>query len=457
MLYGMASVLYSCMSLISVPLLTHNISITDYGIFEILTSFIGVAAIIGALGQDSAFARFHYETESLTERNNIIRLGFTIQLMASVFVVIVFMAIGSKIELLHTHYKRSVGAILLVTASVIPATIVSNYVRNVLKWTFRREQYAAVTLLYSILLIINYYVLVYHLHMGLYGALLSLIIALVLPSIIGLLLFRSISIGSLDFSHVGPMLRFGVPYMLLGVMNQGIRVADKIAVSFYQGVDATAVYAVGFKVASISLALDSLFHMSWGPISLAIFKEQNANDTYDHALDIIIGIMTLSVLIITGFSSEIVSLVSPSSFSKASTVAVILSVGLAFQSVAGIASIGIDLAKKTRLLVLSWCVGIAISISIILIISPKLGMIGVALGVATGLVIESLVRTLIGHLVYKIKFSRLRNVIYIPISALLMYFLNKTSMPISVVLTVKISIITVFTLFWLNKIKSSFT
>ncbi len=454
-LYGLTGALYSLISIFSVPLLTRNLSITDYGIFEILMSFVGMAAVIGSLGQDSAFARFHYDTESKTHRETIISSGFAVQLMAAVLVVIIFMLIGAKVELLHTHYKNNAETILLITALIIPVTISLNYVRNVFKWTFRQRQYVAVSLLYSLVLIMSYYVLVHHIHMGLYGALLSTILALALSSVLSLSMFRVIHLARMDFSYMVPMLRYGVPYMLLGVMNQGLRVLDKIAVSHYQGIEAAAVYAVGFKLASILIALDSLFHMSWGPISLAIFKEENANKTYDHALTIIIGIMALFMLIIAGFSSKIISFVSPVGFSEASTVAVILSIGLSFQSVAGIASIGIDLAKKTGLLVIAWCIGTAIAIGVIFMLGQKFGMVGVALGITAGFVIESFVRILLGRMVHKTKFSGLHNVIYIPASTLLMYLINETLLLNNIKIVIKLIIIVAFTLFWLKKIKSS--
>ena len=452
--YGIATALYSFIGILSIPILTHNISITDYGIFEILISIVGVATVLGTLGQDAAFARFHYDVESPGYRDNIVRLGFIIQFTASLFIMLCFMAIGTKIEQINPSYSKSVQAVLLLAAFVIPATSSYNYIRNVLKWTFRRGQYVAVSLLYAALLISSYYVLVQYMRTGLYGALMSMMLALIVPLAIGLVFFRAIRIGRIDFSYVVPMLSYGVPYMVLGVMNQGLRVVDKIAVSFYQGVEAAAVYAVGFKVASILLALDSLFHMSWGPISLAIFKESNAGKTYDMALNIVIGMMSLSLLVIAGFSDTIILLLAPANFLEASTAAIILSVGLALQSVAGIASIGIDLAKKTRLLVFSWCAGASVALGLIFQIGPKLGMIGVALSITMGFVVEGFVRIYMGQQVYKIRFREMRNVFYIPLAVLVMYVINNLPVPASVTNIAKLSIIAIFMAYWLKKLKT---
>lgn len=402
-LYGLSSALVPLMGLVAVPILTRNLTTAEYGAFELVLSYIGVAVIIGGAGQDSAFARYYYDDTDMERRSAVIRNVLWNQGACALAMVLIFVIAGASLfrDISEIPYF---SALVLVAACAVPSVVALNFVRNQMKWTFRRKQYIVSSLVYSACVLLGYYWLVVVLRKGVLGAVLSQAIAAMIVGVGGGWTNRAL------FSSIGkrfslPLLQYGAPYVALGVISQGFRALDKTILVGANGLESAAAYAVGFKIATIVLIIEATFHLALGPIVIAIHKESDAQDTYNVSLRLLAWTLSGVFLCVTYLSGWVVSLVAPGNYEAAPTVAAIICLGFVVQSLAGITAIGIELAKKPRLLLLSWGVGAGLAVLLMLALAPRMGALGVAFAFTFGLAVESIVRTKLAYDVFPVRFQ----------------------------------------------------
>jgi len=220
----------------------------------------------------------------------------------------------------------------------------------------------------------------------------------------GLWTLRNSGVGKYADNFSLSMAKYGIPYVLLGMLSQGVRALDKTILVKVNGLEAAAIYGVGFKIATFILIVESTFNMAWGPVAMAIHKEKNSIDTYNFALGALAWILSSVFLLLSFFSGWIVSIIAPSGYVGAASVTVIICIGFVMQSLAGITAVGIELAKKPSFLILSWGLGVGAATVLMVLLAPTMGTVGVALGASAGLIVESIVRTICAYAVYPFRF-----------------------------------------------------
>lgn len=401
--YGIATAIVSLVNLLSIPLLTRYLSGEEYGTFELILAYTSLATVIAAVGQSTAFARFSFEADGHEHRGAILVNCIFIQVVASIIVMAMLMVLALS---LRPHFQNVDNYLLIVSFMLlaIPALVGVDFARNYLKWTFKQRFYITLSFVYAAMILGGYFVFVYAYRLGLTGAVAAQCISALLVFVVLVWSSRNLDIGKIKVATARPLVIFGLSYMALGIMNQGLRAVDKTIISAVIGIDAVGVYAVGFKIASIILIIESIFHMSWGPISMAIYKQSNSLETYNAALNLLALLMAVSIFLLNVFSSTIISYAAPARFFEGGAIIWILGVGFCFQALAGITGIGIDLSKKSYYLLLSWFVGMALAAVLMYFLGRRIGITGVAIGFSVGMIAEAIIRTFISTRIYPVKF-----------------------------------------------------
>lgn len=401
--YGIATAVVSLVNLLSVPLLTRYLSSEEYGTFELILAYTSLTTVIAAVGQSTAFARFSFAEEH-EHRGAILVNCISIQVVASIIVMAVVAVLALS---LRPHFRDvdNYFLIVLFVLLAIPALVSVDFARNYLKWTFKQRLYITLSFVYAAMILSGYFVFVYAYRLGLIGAVAAQCLSALLVLVVLIWSSRNLDIVKVKVSTARPLVTFGLSYMALGIMNQGLRAVDKTIISTVIGIDAVGVYAVGFKIASIILIIESIFHMSWGPISMAIYKQSNSLETYNAALNLLALLMATSIFVLNVFSNTIISYAATVRFIEGGAIIWILGVGFCFQALAGITGIGIDLSKKSYYLLLSWFIGMALAAVLMYLLGRRIGITGVAIGFSVGMITEAIIRTNISTRIYPVKFK----------------------------------------------------
>ena len=98
-IYGGTIALNSLIMLMTIPLLTNNFSVDEYGLIDLYLTLITILVILFVFAQDSSIARFFYEFNSNRRKKKLISESFYFQnILYLVFFPIIYFVVISYFE-----------------------------------------------------------------------------------------------------------------------------------------------------------------------------------------------------------------------------------------------------------------------------------------------------------------------------------------------------------------------
>ncbi len=403
-LYGGGAAVAKAFTVLLVPVLTRLLTPADYGVVDVLAVTGAIVVFLATVGQDSAVARFFYETDDEDERRRIVTQALAIQVVLSLLLAVGLLALSGVMARRFLGDEALVGAVRIIAVGV-PFTVLLQFARNLLKWTFRRVEFLIVSVGWAlcVFLLTLWWVAVRG--AGVYGVLYAQLAATIFVSLLGLAFCARHLVGRPGGVHFGALLRFGWPYMVVGLLGALVPAVDRSYVTGVMGLDAMGEYAVGYKLAFLLLIPVSAFQTAWSPMALAIYRERDAVETYDRVLLLFVVAVSLVAGVLGVLAHRVVAVFATPEFLAGSVVVLPLAFALVLEGGSWIAGIGVDLSKRTYFSVISYVLGLAVALLGIALLIGPFGLAGVAYGVLLGKASQAVSYAVFGHLAYPMRFS----------------------------------------------------
>ena len=405
--YGSAAALSSLLNLLLLPFLTRLFSKAEYGALDGMmvlgTAFI--AFII--MGQDSSIARYFYETEDPEERKQIISQAlFTELFLCTAVTALVWFNAGRLLE--AAYGMEEYADFFRVMVLSFPFVVLVRFSSNLLKWTFDRSKFILISIgsAAGVIAVTLFYVL--KLELGMKGYFYGQLTGFGFFSLLGLWFCRGYITVPRGFDHGAKMLSYGGPYMVTAVATCLIPAVDRIMIANYVGLDANGLYAIGYRYAFMLMLPIQAIMTAWVPFTLAIYKEPDAEETYNRGLILMTaGLAVVSVIMIS-MVEPIIELVASARYLPGHVVALPLILGLVIQNITHIARVGITLSKQTRYTMYSYMIGIVASAVAIWLLVQPFGILGAAYGALLGKLAQSTSYVGFAYKVYPMRFGMMR-------------------------------------------------
>ena len=144
-LYGGAAAISKASAFISFPLLAHHLSKADYGTLDFYLVMGSLLVVLFVFGQDGAVARYFYEYEDPSERKQIISQSLIFQLAGLLLFLPIVWIFADFLSGLLINVPNRIELFKIVLLQ-IPFLLLINFSRNLLKWTFARNQFLILSL-----------------------------------------------------------------------------------------------------------------------------------------------------------------------------------------------------------------------------------------------------------------------------------------------------------------------
>ena len=122
----------------------------------------------------------------------------------------------------------------------------------------------------------------------------------------------------------------------------------------------------------------SAFEYAWAPFYFATMKEPDAKRTFSLVTTYGVAALVLLVVGLAAVSHDAVRLMTGPQFEGAARVIPWIGVGVLFQGVYLLTSIGLNITKETRFYPMATAAGAAVSVGANLVLIPRFGVIGAA-------------------------------------------------------------------------------
>jgi O-antigen/teichoic acid export membrane protein len=379
--YGLAGASLSLVGLFTLPVFTRVFTPAQYGALEIVVVASGALAVAVDLGLGLAAQRSYYDhpPEAVDGRRAVLSTAVATSLVSACAVAALVVVFARPLaDALLGH--RSYGPLVAVTGLALPAGVLAQLTREVLRLTMRPWPYLVSCLLATAAGGALGIALVTVGSAELKEVQIGALVGAGLSGVYGLAVVRG-DLG-LVFSRreLGVMLRYGLPLVPAGLAFWGLLLIDRFILQRLEGLGEVGVYGVANRTASIELLAALAFATAWAPFMLALHADDPEEERRVRArvllyVSVLFGLISLALGL---FAREAIDLVAPGYEAGADSVG-LLALGLMFQGVGAVAASGITIARRTSALALYTVFALVVDIVLCFALIPLAGQVGAAI------------------------------------------------------------------------------
>lgn len=400
--YGFGEALNRGLALITFPLLARHFSVAEFGIIDLLTASVMLLVVLLVFGQDSAAVRYFYETDDPETRKQVISqsLAFEVAVMLVILPPLWIFA-APLADLLGLPAGNGALLVRLIILQA-PFFVLVNLSQALLKWTFRRWLFLFMAVGTTVCTLAGLAIALFFFKLDIVGVFIIYFAVRGIFGLLGLWFVRKWLAIPTDTKQLRQLLPFALFFGIICVIASAMPVLERWLVGHLVSAEGLGLYAAGAKVAMLlSLAVNAI-ETSWGPFSLAMYREKNAAQTYNHVLKTVCLLLFLLVLGLAAFSDYIVSLLGSSRYSGAGIVTFPLCFGLAVHAICSVTGVGIVFSKQAHLKLYSYAVLLLVAVIAIPVLASLYGIAGAAWGSALAFTAKTLVETRLAQRAYPI-------------------------------------------------------
>jgi O-antigen/teichoic acid export membrane protein len=376
--YGLVSATRSLVGLLLVPIYTRVFLPGDYGQIDTLTTLVAFLTLGATLGMDTATALYFYDTAGEEDRGAMITTAVATRVGLSVLVAAIISLFAPA---LSEFLFRSEAAALTIRIAVwtAPVNAMAGFLIELLRLSRKPWVYAGLSIANLLLGVGLSILFVVCLGWGVNGAFGGLLLAgvLILPA--GFWTTRKLLFLRFSRAWLAKLLHIGLPLIPAALGGWLIAYSNRYFLLHYGSAADVGLLAVGNKASALLVLFTSAFQTAWGPFAFSIQKQENARLVYAKTLTYFWIVAGAGVVLVALFAKEMLLVLTTRSYLAGAAVSGLMALQIAADSSYYIVSIGIVLAKRTRLLAYSVPIAAAACVVFNLLLVPRLNYIGAAL------------------------------------------------------------------------------
>ena len=384
--YGAGDVATQALSFLLLPIYVRFLSPDDYGVLALLLAVEMLAKIVFRWGVDASFMRMYYDCPDQSARRRLASTIFYFLLTANGLILAVALALAPELsrQLFGSVSQATVLQILLVHTFIGGFFFIPFHQLRIERQSHR---YIALTFSRSLATIVLRLTLVIGFRLGVLGIVLADLVTTVLFASVLLPRFTALVGATFSSDVLREALRFGLPRLPHGLAQQTAAVSDRYILSLYATLHEIGLYSIGASFAlGLKLFLNA-FEYAWAPFYFSIMREPDAKQTYRLVATWGVAILVGLAMLVSVGAPQIVRIMTIPLFHGAAAVMPWIAVGVVFQGVYLLTSIGLNITKRTEFYPLATGVAAATSVGANLTLIPAYGSTGAAMANALSYVV----------------------------------------------------------------------
>jgi O-antigen/teichoic acid export membrane protein len=378
-LVGIANLFLELNGLVLLPILTKNLSISDYSYWVQITVTMNLLATVILLGLPSSMVRFMASEEDVSNiRETFYSISALTALMGMAASIVI---LGFSKNLASAFFNGDVAVVewlsLIAFVECLNITILSYF-----RARQKMKKYAAISILRTMLNVslISYLVLHWQ---GIYGAMTGLFISASLSLLCASsLVVSDIGLALPRFKNIREYLSFGMPTVPGSLSNWAVNSSDRYVITLLLGSAALGYYSPGYALGNIIIIFITPVSVML-PAALSKHYDQLDVDEVQRilwfSLKYFLALAIPSAFGLTILSKAILGTVAtPEIAMNGYLVTPLVAFGALFLGAYTIAAQVIALEKKTALIGSIWTIAALLNIGVNLILLPRIGIIGAA-------------------------------------------------------------------------------
>jgi O-antigen/teichoic acid export membrane protein len=376
-IYGLGDVAISVVNFLLLPLYVLYLTQDDYGVLALLGSVEVAAKILFRLGLDGSFMRLFYDCDDDRARQRLASSIFWFLLALNGLLLLVSLLASPALARWlfgGTLHVRALQLTLLNTF-VIGFTF---FPFHVLRMEKRSVEFSALTLARSISTVVMRLVLIIWFGFGVLGVVLADVLVTAVLMLVLARWFAPLIRPVFSQAVLREALRFGLPRVPHAAAQQVIAVGDKVILTWFRPLSDVGVYAMGVSFGLTQKLFLSAFEYAWAPFYYATSKEPDAERVFRTVTTYGVGVLALMTAGLSAIAADLLELVTRGQFTSAAGVVAWTSLGVFFQGIYLMTSIGLNITRNTQYYPVATSVAAAANVGLNLLLIPRFGIMGAA-------------------------------------------------------------------------------
>lgn len=412
-----------CTQLLSfflLPLYTGYLSTKQYGIVDLIQTYVTLIVPIVTLELEMSIFRYlvdsrgkFKETKRLMS-NNFFMLG-TGLLIFSLFYILISSFITIKFR-------------WLVLFDIIVCTLSGNFLQ-VSRGFGKTVDFSISCIITGLTTIISNIVTIVYLGWGSFGMIFSMAIANLMCALylfIRLKLYKMIDFSKIDKKIIVSMNKYSIPLIPNGVSWWIVNVSDRTIISMVLGASFNGIYAVSNKFPTIISSLLGIFNLSWSESAALHVNSPDRDEFFSDIVNTAVKLFSALCIGMIGCLPFVFPILINDKYNEAFKYIPILILGALFNVVICLYS-GIYIAKKlTKQVASTAVIGAIINIVVNILFIKKIGLFAAALSTAIAYLSMMLYRYLDLKKYVNIKIEKwlITKILVVLIFSITLYYIN---------------------------------
>lgn len=403
--FAFASFLNKSLVFLILPILTHNLSPSSYGILELLIGISGIASIIILMQLESCLARNWINIDSNSRKSNFFSTLLGIVLIFGILLIFLIFFLKNYLATILFNSEIYGYLIFLIFISAYFLAL-ANLPLMILRMERKIGKFLIADVSQSFVYLSLIILLLFENDISLKNVVYCILSSSVFTFCLALFFVKRYLRFIFDINILKPSLRFSLPLVpavgIIWISNQ----VDNYALLYFFDTKIVGEFSIIMKFAAIVNVAVLIFRQAWLPYSYALARQPDRGiGQFKIVLKTYFIITLFGALGLIYFSPIILSFFAPSNYIlEYSLVPVILLSSIVYGS-ASIVNIGTIISGKTEWNSYASLVGLIFNIIFTIILIPIFGVAGAAWGTLISSFIFMLVLLIRSNKLYNMNFS----------------------------------------------------
>jgi O-antigen/teichoic acid export membrane protein len=395
-IYAIGNVGLRAAALLLLPAYAHFLSLSDFGLWATLQSIIQIMLILMNVGMRETSVRFTKEYEDRNQLGYL--LGTTTFIVLGGALLVTALSLGPLVPVFRSIlHQDNVRELALLTCAGALMQALSIHAMTYYRACNQAARYMVGGILGAALLFITTVIVLYGFRLGIRGVLVAYIASYTAVFVVALCDLVSRTGIGISLKSVPALLRFGSPLVLSAAGQFSIGGASIPLLSYFVGLEAVAIYSLGYKLATVlAIAVVLPFQLAFQPFLFANLKNVEIRAQAARLLTYFLLTITYTSIVLVLACRLLLPLIAPPQYASAFLVILFIVPGQALLGLHYFGETILSAVQKTHVLAIlnSVCAVGCVGLSCMLI--PVWGWYGAALATNFSLIMVDVTEIIIG-------------------------------------------------------------
>ena len=283
-LLSIGTILTKGINLIMIPLFSAWLSTEDYGVYDLLATYVSLLIPFVTLSSSDAVFRFVIDSNNEDDKKKYISTTLGVVLFNSLIVIAAFTVINYA-----AGWSYAFPFIILLLSELL-----LNHLQGVARATRKLKVYALTNVISTlgIAMFVTLFVLV--LQMGLVGMIYGYAFGYFLGEavlVVSIRYWKFIKFRSIDLAAFKELIGYSYPLIPNNICWWLVNVSDRTVINIFLGDAANGIYAIACKIPNVCASVFSVFNISWQEAAIDVLDSEERNIYYNKIYNSTIAIM----------------------------------------------------------------------------------------------------------------------------------------------------------------------